>query len=124
MLCRFVPRGSITEIRHWALARAERHHRCHNLSKAVSRCSLPCQSDAAPSGMDENHEKPPSPRNELELVNQEELSSLLKVCKRQLYSMRSRGEIPYFKLGRSVRFRVEEVLEELERLRAGNSDAH
>jgi excisionase family DNA binding protein len=28
-----------------------------------------------------------------------------------------RGEIPYFKLGRSVRFRVEDVMEALERLR-------
>ncbi|HJM65073.1 MAG TPA: helix-turn-helix domain-containing protein [Roseibacillus sp.] len=71
--------------------------------------------------MDENHDTPaqvaPSPRSELELVTEEELSSLLKICKRQLYNWRMRGEIPYFKLGRSVRFRVEDVMEALERLR-------
>jgi len=58
-------------------------------------------------------------RNELELVTEEELSALLKICKRQLYNMRIRGEIPYFKLGRSVRFRVGEVMEALERTRNG-----
>ena len=67
--------------------------------------------------MDENHEMPSSPRSELELVTEEELSSLLKICKRQLYNWRMRGEVPYFKLGRSVRFRVGDVMEALERLR-------
>ena len=67
--------------------------------------------------MDENPENPPSPRSELELVTEEELSSLLKICKRQLYNWRMRGEIPYFKLGRSVRFRVGDVLEALEAMR-------
>jgi len=69
--------------------------------------------------MDENHEKPSSPRSELELVTEEELSSLLKICKRQLYNWRMRGEIPYFKLGRSVRFRVGEVVVALEERRIG-----
>ena len=67
--------------------------------------------------MDENHENPTSPRSELELMTEEELSALLKICKRQLYNMRMRGEIPYFKLGRSVRFRVGDVMETLERMR-------
>ena len=71
--------------------------------------------------MDENHDTPaeatPSPRNELELVTEEELSSLLKISKRQLYNWRMRGEIPFFKLGRSVRFRVGEVVEAMERMR-------
>ena len=69
----------------------------------------------------EPHPTPPCPspslRSELELITEDELSSLLKICKRQLYNMRMRGEIPYFKLGRSVRFRVGEVVEALERLR-------
>lgn len=73
--------------------------------------------------MDENHDEPAqvaaSPRSELELVTEEELSALLKICKRQLYNWRMRGEIPYFKLGRSVRFRVGEVLEALERMQVG-----
>ena len=42
-----------------------------------------------------------SPRLDLELVAEEELASLLKICKRQLYNMRMRGEIPHFKIGRS-----------------------
>ena len=70
--------------------------------------------------MDENHETTPTPlRNELELVTEEELSSLLKICKRQLYNWRARGEIPYFKLGRAVRYRVNDVMEVLERVRIG-----
>ena len=52
-------------------------------------------------------------------VDEDELSGLLKICKRQLYNMRMRGEIPYLKLGRSVRFRVGNVVEALERLRIG-----
>ncbi len=51
------------------------------------------QVDAAPSGMDENHDTtPPSLRSELELVTEEQLSRHLKICKRQLYNMRMRGE--------------------------------
>ena len=70
--------------------------------------------------MDENHETTPPPlRTELELVTEEELSSLLKICKRQLYNWRARGVIPYFKLGRVVRYRVGDVLAALERMRIG-----
>jgi excisionase family DNA binding protein len=55
------------------------------------------------------------PRSELELVTEAELSALLIICKRQLYNWRMRGEIPHFKLGRSVRFRAGDVVEVLER---------
>ena len=64
--------------------------------------------------MDENHEPTPSLRSELELVTEEELSRLLKISKRQLYKWRMRGEIPYFKLGRVVRYRVGEVIAALD----------
>jgi excisionase family DNA binding protein len=76
----------------------------------------------------EPHPTPASPspslRSELELVTEDELSGLLKICKRQLYNMRMRGEIPYFKLGRSVRFRVGDVLEALDRMRIGAHFTH
>ena len=81
-------------------------------------CACPGQVEAAPSGMDENHDTPAqgpaSPRSELELVTGEKLSSLFKVCTRQLCNMRMRGELPYFKLGRAVRFRIGDVVEALE----------
>ena len=36
------------------------------------------------------------------------------ICRRQLYTWRMNGLIPYFKLGKAVRFRVGDVLEALE----------
>lgn len=71
--------------------------------------------DAATTGMDTN---PSQPRHELELITEQELASLLKICRRQLYAWRMAGLIPYFKLGKAVRFRVSEVLAALERTRA------
>ena len=64
--------------------------------------------------MDEN---PSSLRTELELVTEAELCRHLKICRRQLYSWRMAGLIPYFKIGKAVRFRVAEVAEALERMR-------
>jgi excisionase family DNA binding protein len=61
----------------------------------------------------------PPPRSELELLTEAELSTLLKVCRRQLYKWRIAGVIPSFKLGRAVRFRASEVAAALERHRAG-----
>ena len=74
----------------------------------------PGQVDVAATGMDEQ----PSPlRNELELVTETELIRHFKICRRQLYNWRMRGLIPYFKIGKAVRFRVADVLEALERTR-------
>jgi excisionase family DNA binding protein len=67
-------------------------------------------------GMDTH---PTSPRNELDLMTEHELASHLKVCRRQLYNWRMAGLIPYFKLGKAVRFRVADVVEALERMRIG-----
>ena len=85
----------------------------------VRRCQKnPWRVDAALRGMDENHEPAsPSLRPELELVTEEQLSRHLKISKRQLYNMRMRGEIPFFKLGRVVRYRAGDVVEALERMR-------
>ena len=72
--------------------------------------------DMATPGMDE---QPSSLRTELELITEAEACRLLKVCRRQLYSWRMAGLIPYFKIGKAVRFRVAEVEEALERMRVG-----
>lgn len=55
-------------------------------------------------------------RNELALVTESELAKHLRGCRRHLDSWRVRGLIPYFKVGRAVRFRVTDVAEELEKL--------
>jgi hypothetical protein len=64
--------------------------------------------------MDENSS---SLRTELELVTEAALCRHLKICRRQLYSWRMAGLIPYFKIAKAVRFRVADVVEALERMR-------
>ena len=60
-----------------------------------------------------------SPRTELDLITEQELARHLKICRRQLYNWRVGGLIPYFKLGKAVRFRVADVVLALERMRIG-----
>ena len=67
-------------------------------------------------GMDTH---PSSPRTELDLITEQELARHLKVCRRQLYNWRVGGLIPYFKMGKAVRFRVADVALALERMRIG-----
>jgi excisionase family DNA binding protein len=67
-------------------------------------------------GMDMNQS---SPRTELDLMTEQELASHLKVCRRQLYNWRMAGLIPYFKMGKAVRFRVADVAVAIERMRIG-----
>lgn len=43
------------------------------------------------------------------LYTEKELATYLHICRRQLYNWRVSGLIPYVKLGKSVRFRVEDV---------------
>jgi predicted DNA-binding transcriptional regulator AlpA len=62
---------------------------------------------------------PTSPRTELDLLTEQELSTHLKICRRQLYNWRMAGLIPYFKLGKAVRFRVADVAAAIERMRIG-----
>jgi hypothetical protein len=49
---------------------------------------------------------PSSPRTELDLITEQELARHLKICRRQLYNWRVGGLIPYFKMGKAVRFQV------------------
>jgi len=67
-------------------------------------------------GMDKQQ---PQPRADLDLITEQELARHLKICHRQLYSWRMSGMIPYFKLGKAVRFRVVDVAQALERMRMG-----
>jgi excisionase family DNA binding protein len=62
---------------------------------------------------------PSSPRTEIELIAEQELADHLKVCRRQLYNWRMAGLIPYFKMGKAVRFRVADVSAAIERMRIG-----
>ena len=60
-----------------------------------------------------------SPRSEIELITEQELANHLKVCRRQLYNWRVSGLIPYFKMGKAVRFRVADVAKAIEIMRVG-----
>jgi excisionase family DNA binding protein len=60
-----------------------------------------------------------SPRIELELITEQELARHLKICRRQLYNWRVAGLIPYFKMGKVVRFKVADVATAIERMRVG-----
>ena len=60
-----------------------------------------------------------SPRIEIELITEQELADHLKVCRRQLYNWRMAGLIPYFKMGKAVRFKVADVAAAIERMRMG-----
>jgi hypothetical protein len=60
-----------------------------------------------------------SPRTELDLMTEKELARHLKICRRQLYNWRMSRLIPYFKLGKAVRFRVADVAQSIERMRVG-----
>ncbi len=62
---------------------------------------------------------PTSPRAELDLMTEQDLARHLKVCRRQLYNWRMAGLIPYFKLGKAVRFRAADVAAAIERMRIG-----
>ena len=44
-----------------------------------------------------------------QLMTENEVSTYLHVCRRSLFNWRKAGLIPYIKLGKSVRFRVNEV---------------
>jgi hypothetical protein len=62
---------------------------------------------------------PTSPRAELDLMTEQDLARLLKVCRRQLYNWRIAGLIADFKLGKAVRFRAADVASAIERMRIG-----
>jgi hypothetical protein len=64
-------------------------------------------------------EQSSSPLTELDLMTEQDLAAHLKICRRQLYNWRMAGLIPYFKLGKAVRFRAADVASAIERMRIG-----
>jgi len=52
-------------------------------------------------------------------MTEQDLAAHLKIFRRQLYNWRMAGLIPYFKLGKAVRFRVADVAAAIERMRIG-----
>jgi transposase len=91
------------------------------VSLIVAHCNrfpalVPHPVDTATPGMDMH---PSSPRTELDLITEQELALHLKICRRQLYNWRVSGLIPYFKMGKAVRFRVADVAAAIERMRVG-----
>jgi hypothetical protein len=55
-------------------------------------------------------------------MTEHELTSHLKICRRQLYNWRMAGLIPYFKMGKAVRFRVADVSKAIEMMRVGSTE--
>ena len=53
------------------------------------------------------------------LLTEEDTCAYLRVSKRNLYCWRMAGLVPYFKIGRAVRFRKAELDAALERMRLG-----
>ncbi len=70
----------------------------------------------ASTGMDTPNDSPRT-ENLAALMTEKETCFYLKVSKRNLYCWRMAGRIPYFKIGRAVRFRKSEVDAALERMR-------
>ncbi len=62
-----------------------------------------------------------SPRTEqpAALLTEKQVCAYLSVSKRNLYCWRMAGLVPYFKIGRAVRFRKADVDAALERKRVG-----
>jgi excisionase family DNA binding protein len=85
---------------------------------STCRNPLPSPVDMATPGMDPHPPHSP-PHPELDLLTEQELAAHLKICRRQLYNWRVAGLIPYFKMGKAVRFRVADVAGAIERMRVG-----
>jgi excisionase family DNA binding protein len=51
-----------------------------------------------------------------QLMTDKEVSAYLHVCTRSLFNWRKAGLIPYIKMGRAVRFRINEVEVALNRM--------
>jgi hypothetical protein len=93
-------------------------HHLSPIANELQEPELPAKApvDTAFTGMDPH---PTPPRAELDLMTEQALARHLKVCRRQLYNWRVAGLIPYFKLGKAVRFRVADVASAIERMRIG-----
>ena len=75
--------------------------------------------DMANTGMDTPTDSPRTGLTTDPLLTEKDACAYLRVSKRNLYCWRMAGLIPYFKIGRAVRFRKAELDAALERMRVG-----
>ena len=69
--------------------------------------------------MDTNASPPPATDEANPLLTEKQVAAYLSITPRHLYSWRMAGFIPYYKIGRAIRFRKAEVDQALERMRVG-----
>ena len=62
---------------------------------------------------------PPATDEANQLLTEKQIAAYLSITPRHLYSWRMAGFIPYYKIGRAIRFRKAEVDEALARMRVG-----
>ena len=75
--------------------------------------------DMANTGMDTPTDSPRTEENRDHLLTEKDTCAYLRVSKRNLYCWRMAGLVPYYKIGRAVRFRKAELDAALERMRLG-----
>ena len=73
----------------------------------------------ANTGMDKPADSPHTEQAPSPLLNKKDTCAYLRVSKRNLYCWRMAGLVPYYKIGRAVRFRKAELDAALERMRMG-----
>ena len=73
----------------------------------------------ANTGMDTPTDSPRTALTTDPLLTEKDACAYLCVSKRNLYCWRMAGILPYFKIGRAVRFRKAELDAALERMRVG-----
>ena len=75
--------------------------------------------DTANTGMDKPTDSPRTEQTPSPLLTEKDTCAYLRVSKRNLYCWRMAGLVPYYKIGRAVRFRKAELDAALERMRIG-----
>ena len=75
--------------------------------------------DTANTGMDTPTDSPRPEQVPSPLLTEKDTCAYLRVSKRNLYCWRMAGLVPYYKIGRAVRFRKAELDAALERMRMG-----
>ena len=69
--------------------------------------------------MDSPTDSPRTENLDKQLLTEKEACAFLRVSKRNLYCWRMAGLIPYFKIGRAVRFKKSELDAALNKMRVG-----
>ncbi len=69
--------------------------------------------------MDTQTDSPRTEQAPFPLLTEKDTCAYLRVSKRNLYCWRMAGLVPYYKIGRAVRFRKAELDAALERMRMG-----